>query len=91
VSVEIMVRSYGGQNQGEAATRYAEDALRLADEGWVAVTQTWVADDWNPAAYIAALVLVIFVIGIFLLIVMALIKPTRTLLVTYQRAERPSA
>ncbi|HEX5039860.1 MAG TPA: hypothetical protein VFW95_06985 [Candidatus Limnocylindria bacterium] len=87
MSVDIMVRSYAGANQGEAAARYAEDALKLADDGWVAVTQTWVADDWNPAAYLAALVLVIFVIGIVLLIVMALIKPTRTLLVTYQRPQ----
>jgi hypothetical protein len=80
-----MVRTYAGQNQPEAATLFAADAPNLAVEGWVPVTQVWVADDWPQSAYIAASILVIAGIGIALLIVFSLYKPVRTPLVTYQR------
>jgi hypothetical protein len=83
--MEVMVRTYAGQNQSEAAALYAADAPDLADEGWVPTTQVWVADDWPQSAYIAAALLVIVGIGIALLIVFSLYKPVRTLLVTYQR------
>ena len=82
-----MVRTYGGQNQTEALVRYAEDAPNLAGQGWIPMTQVWVADEWPGTAYIAAAVLVFVGIGIVLLFVMALYKPVRTLAVTYQRAE----
>lgn len=88
MAVEILVRTYAGNNQGEAAARFGEDAVRLATEGWAPVAQVWVADDWPQSAYIAAVILVIFVIGIFLLMLFSIIKPVRTLMVTYQRATR---
>ena len=87
---EVIVRTYGGRNQGEAAILYAEDAPALAAEGWAPTTIIWVADDWSWLGYLAALILVIFVIGIFLLIVMGLVKPVRTLMVTYERREQPA-
>lgn len=88
---EVMVRTYAGKNQMDASRIYAEDAPNLAAEGWVPVTQVWVADEWATAAIALAAVLVLVGIGIILLAVMAFIKPTRTLLVTYQRAESPAA
>ena len=78
-----MVRTYDGQNQQHAAVLYAEDAPKQAAEGWVPVTQVWVADDWPTSAYIAATILVVVGIGIALLIVFAFYKPVRTLMVTY--------
>ena len=51
---------------------YAEDAPKLAAEGWVPVTHAWVADDWPTSAYIAATILVIVGIGIALLILFSL-------------------
>ncbi len=85
MAVEIMVRTYAGNNQAEAAARFGEDAVKLATDGWAPVTQVWVADDWPQSAYIAAMILVIFVIGIFLLVAFSFIKPVRTLMVTYRR------
>jgi hypothetical protein len=82
---EVVVRSYTGANQGEAAVLFAEDAPRLAADGYVPVAQVWVASEWSWLAYLASLVLVIFVIGIFLLVLLGVVKPVRTLMVTYHR------
>jgi hypothetical protein len=82
---ELMVRTYAGRNQMDAARLYAEDAPNLATDGWVPVTMEWVADEWSIAAVALAAVLVLVVIGIILLVLMAVFKPTRTLLVTYRR------
>lgn len=84
--IEVMVRTYAGQNQPEAAAMFARDAPDLASEGWIPVTQVWVADDWPQSAYLAATLLVIVIIGFFLLVLFSFIKPVRTLMVTYQRA-----
>jgi hypothetical protein len=86
MAVEVLVRTYAGQNQPEAAELYANDAPVLAAKGWTPVTQVWVADDWPQNAYLAATIAVIFVIGIVVLLVMALYKPVRTLMVTYRRS-----
>ena len=85
MAAEVMVRTYGGNNQGEAVLLYGEDAPKLAADGWVPVTQGWVADDWPSSAYIASLILVVVGIGILLLILFSIYKPVRTLVVTYQR------
>lgn len=88
---EVMIRTYGGKNQMDAARMYAEDAPNLATDGWVAVTVVWVADEWSTAAIALAAVLILVGIGIIMLAVMAVIKPTRTLLVTYQREAAAAA
>ena len=82
---EVMVRTYAGKNQMDAARLYAEDAPNLASDGWVAVTVVWVADEWSTAAIALAALLVLVGIGILILAAMVFIKPVRTLLVTYQR------
>ena len=84
---EVMIRTYSGDNQQAALLLYAEDAPVRAAEGWVPVSQTWVNGEWPTQAYLAALFLVIVGIGIVLLIVMGMYKPTRTLVVTYAREE----
>jgi hypothetical protein len=86
MAAEVMVRTYGGNNQAEAVLLYAQDAPKLAADGWVPVTHGWVADDWPGSAYIAAAILVVVGIGILLLILFSVYKPVRTLVVTYQRA-----
>jgi hypothetical protein len=80
----VMIRTYAGQTQQHAAALYGDDAIELAGEGWVPVTQVWVSDEWPTSAYIAATILVIVGIGIALLIVFAFYKPVRTLMVTYR-------
>jgi hypothetical protein len=81
-----MVRTYAGDNQLDASNRYAADAPSLAADGWVPVSMTWVADEWSTAAIAVAAVLILVGIGILLLAGMLFIKPTRTLMVTYQRS-----
>ncbi len=83
---EVIVRTYAGDNQWQASQLYAQDAPKLAGEGWVPVTQAWVADDWPMSAYIASALLVLVGIGIVLLVIFSLYKPVRTLMVTYHRA-----
>ena len=85
MAAEVMVRTYHGRSQAESVELYAEDAVALAGEGWVVASQGWVEGDWPTSAYIAATVLVIFIVGIFLLILFGLYKPKRTLMVTYRR------
>ncbi|MGZ8804865.1 MAG: hypothetical protein ACXWZG_06145 [Microbacterium sp.] len=85
MAAEVMVRTYHGGNQAESAELYAEDAVKLAADGWVVASQTWVEGDWSAQAYWTATVLVIFVIGILLLLLFGIYKPKRTLMVTYER------
>lgn len=84
---EVMVRTYSGDSQQHALVRYAEDAPTQASDGWVPVSQTWAQGEWPSQAYLAATLLIIVGVGIVLLIVMAMYKPTRTLVVTYAREE----
>jgi hypothetical protein len=84
--VETLVRTYTGDNQAGAAALYAEDAVRLADDGWVAVTQSWVAGEWPGAVWLVGALLVPFIVGIGILIMLAFLKPNRTLMVTYRRS-----
>jgi hypothetical protein len=88
---EVMVRTYAGRNQMDAARLYAEDAPNLAADGWVAVTIVWVADEWSTGAIALAAVLILVGIGILILAAMVFIKPMRTLLVTYQREAATAA
>lgn len=85
-----MVRTYSGVDRADAAARYGSDAPILADDGWVPVTQVWVPGDWSSGQYLLAVLLIPFVIGIGLLILFAVVKPTRTLMVTYHRTPAPA-
>ncbi len=89
MSGEVMVRTYHGRNQGESVELYAEDAVKLADEGWVVAAQAWVEGEWSSQAYLVATILIVFIVGIFLLILFGIYKPKRTLMVTYHRAAAP--
>jgi hypothetical protein len=83
---EVVVRTYTGQGQGDAALMYAEDAPKMAVDGWVPVSQVWVAGEWPTSMWLLSSVLVLVGIGILMLFALALVKPTRTLLVTYGRS-----
>jgi len=87
MGVEILVRTYSGVDRADAAARYGADAPLLADEGWVPVTQVWVPGEWSTGQYLLAFLLVPLIIGIGLLVLFAVVKPTRTLMVTYQRPD----
>lgn len=86
---EVMVRTYHGHSQAESVELYAEDAVKLAEDGWVVASQAWVEGDWSSQAYLVATILVIFAVGIALLFLFGIYKPKRTLMVTYRRVEAP--
>lgn len=88
---EVVIRTYTGESQGEAALLYAEDAPKMAAAGWMPLSQVWVAGEWPTALWIVATVLVVVGIGIVLLFAMAFFKPMRTLLVTYRRRPAPTS
>jgi hypothetical protein len=83
VAETVLIRTYAGETQREAALLYAEDALQLAADGWIPISQVWVADEWPTSMWIIATILIVVGIGIVLLFAMAFFKPIRTLLVTY--------
>ena len=85
---EVLIRTYRRQNQMHAVRLYGGGCPNLAEEGWVPVTQVWVADEWSTDRDAVAAVLVIVGIGIIRLAAMTAIKPMRTLMVTYQRDVR---
>lgn len=86
VADEVLIRTYTGQNQEDAALLYAADAPTMAADGWLPLSQVWVSGEWPTSMWIVATVLIVVGIGIVLLFAMAFFKPIRTLLVTYGRA-----
>ncbi len=82
---------YTGESQHEAALLYAEDAPKMAADGWIPISQVWVAGEWPMSMWIVALVLIVVGVGIVLLFAMAFVKPTRSLLVTYRAAGEDAA
>ncbi|MDQ3345794.1 MAG: hypothetical protein M3473_05805 [Chloroflexota bacterium] len=80
----VLIRMYTGENQEDAALLYAEDAPRMAADGWTPISHVWVAGEWPTSMWVVATVLVVVGIGIVLLFAMAFFKPMRTLLVTYR-------
>jgi len=88
---EVMLRSYTGETQQEAAVLYAEDAPNAAADGWMPISQVWLAGEWPTSYWIIATVLVFVGIGIVFLFLLAVFKPDRTLLVTYGRTNTSAA
>jgi hypothetical protein len=93
MAAEVIVRTYTGESQSEATQRYLEEFPRLATDGFVPVTQVWVAGEWPMRYWVAGTILILFGgIGLAILVALALWKPSRTLVVTYRRdagADRP--
>lgn len=80
----ILVRTYRG-NQRDAARLMQKDAGDLSQQGYRIVGQTYAPGGYSPAAFIVALLLCLFLIGILIFAYMLIVKPAGTLTVTYQR------
>lgn len=79
----VIVRSYRAKKQEEAAQLFAHDALALAAQGYFPVSQSWAEGRYDGIAFLAAIVLFLFVLGIFVLAYMLIVKPDGTLSVTF--------
>jgi uncharacterized membrane protein len=77
-----LIRLYVGKQQEDAAAAFQVEAARLAAQGYYPVGQSWAAGQWGCGAWLFALVLCIFLIGILVFIYMLIVKPDGTLTVT---------
>ena len=79
----ILVRSYGGKPE-VANALFAAEAAALAEHGYVPISQVYAPGSWGAGAFIIALLLLLFVVGILVLLYLLMVKPAGTLMVTYQ-------
>jgi hypothetical protein len=86
---QSLVRVYKG-SQSEASQLFARDVAQLMPQGWVVVSQSYAPGSWGCGAFLIALALCIFLIGILVFIYMLIVKPAGVLTVTYVR-QLPSA
>ena len=82
---EVVVRTYQADTQEEAALLYAQDAPIMADDGWVPITQAWATGEWPTSWYALAALGAVFGVGLFILGMLFIFKPSGTLIVTYGR------
>jgi hypothetical protein len=82
IGEQIIVKTYTG-SQAEATKSFQADAVRMADQGYFPVFQSWAPGRWRSGAFIAALLLCFLVVGIPALIYMLIVTPNGALTVTY--------
>lgn len=80
----IVVRTYKGK-PNDAMAAFQRDAASMAQSGYRPIAQTYAPGSWGAGAFIIALLLCLFLIGILIFIYLLIVKPAGTLTVTYQR------
>ena len=85
-----IVRMYKGK-QADANAAFQQDAAALAGQGYVPTSQSWAPGQWGRGAFMLAVFLFLFLIGILVFIYMLLFKPDGTLTVTYTRQQLASS
>jgi Flp pilus assembly protein TadB len=76
------ILTYRGHH-GDAARDFAAEARAFDDMGYLPVSLSWAAGEWSLSAFVAAILLVFFYIGVLVLLYMLIIKPSGTLMVVY--------
>jgi hypothetical protein len=82
-SQRVVVKTYRG-DQVRVTRRFRADAARMATQGYVPTTQTWVPPRFGCVPYLIALCLCPFIIGIPILILLILTNRHGGLTVTYE-------
>ena len=82
-----IVRTYHGRQQADAVVAFQHDAAVAAEAGYFPVSQSWAPGQWGCGAFLLALVLSIFLIGILIFVYLLIVKPDGTLTVTYARRD----
>jgi hypothetical protein len=82
IGEQIIVKTYTG-SQAEATKSFQADAVRMADQGYFPVFQSWTPGRWRSGVFIAALLLCFLIVGIPALIYMLIVTPDGALTVTY--------
>ena len=86
---KTIVKNYTGK-QTDATKLYEEDAVRMAEDGYYTVSQSYQPGTWGCGAFIIAVLACFLIIGILALIYMLIVKPAGTLTVTYELREERS-
>jgi hypothetical protein len=86
----VIVRTYHG-TQGSATAAFRRDAEKLAQQGYVPMSQVWAPGSWGCGAFAIALLLCLLLIGFLIFIYMLIVKPGGVLTVTYQYQGAPTA
>lgn len=66
---------------------FQEDAAEMASHGYFPTSQSWAPGSYGCGAFLLALILFVFVIGILIFIYLLMVKPEGTLSVTYELRE----
>ena len=80
---QIVVKTYRG-TEAEATAAFQRDAPLMAHQAYYPISQSWTPGQWSGGAFLMALVLCLFCVGIIVFIYMLIVKPAGTLTVTYQ-------
>jgi len=84
---KTLVRTYTAHQLSDAVVEFRANADDLAKLGYTPTSQTWAAGQWGCGAWLVALFLCLFLIGILVFIYMLIVKPDGTLTVTYSLRE----
>ena len=87
----VIVKTYPGKSLDVATAAYQADAPRMAASGYVPTSQTWAPGEYGCGSFIAALLLCVILVGIFVFFYMLIVKPDGTLTVTYELRVIPGA
>lgn len=81
----LLVKAYNGK-PSEATSRLQADSVEMAAEGYFPTWQNWVPGEWSKEAYaVAALLVFLFGVGLFVLAYLVIVEPDGTLTVAYER------
>ena len=93
-SGSVVVKVYEG-SQSEAQRCFQADLTAMAAQGLFPDSATWAPGEWRGGAFaVAVLLIFLFGFGLLILAYMLIVKPNRTLTVTYEpratvAAEKP--
>jgi len=82
-SSQVIVKTYNG-NQATANELYQKDALKMADQGYVPISQSWAPGAYGCGSFIIAFLLCFILIGFIIFFYMLFVKPNGALSVTYE-------
>jgi len=87
----VVIRAYRAKSADAAGYVFQRDAAALAERGYYPTSQSWSQGSWGCGAFLVALLLAVFLIGILIFIYLIVVKPDGTLTVTYQRRDTAPA
>ena len=87
----VFLRTYSGHRQRDTNPQFQSEAGWLSELGYQPISHTWAAGEWGSADFLAAALLtLVFGIGLVVFAYMWTVRPNGTLSVLYASSSRPS-